>query len=109
MSSCEPQESFSYHHNGHWVTIPSLLLTSSTIGFSAELDEQLVQQANSQMLEDYQRHVIIVADEMHIKEDLVYDKFTGELVGFCNLGEINQQLHQLEVAATGAEVNLMKQ
>lgn len=35
-------------------------------------------------------------DEMHIKEDLVYDKHTGELVGFTNLGEINSHLLKLQ-------------
>ena len=32
---------------------------------------------------------------MHIK-DLVFDKFSGELMGFINLGEINQHLLELE-------------
>ena len=31
-------------------------------------------------------------DEMYIKEDLVYDKYTGALVGFTNLGETNEHL-----------------
>ena len=73
---------------------------SSTSGFSSELDEQLIQEAKSSSLQDYQRHVCLVADEMHVKADLVYDKFTGELVGFSNLGNINQHLQELEVQAT---------
>ena len=32
----------------------------------------------------------------HIREDLVYDKQTGALVGFANLGNINQHLQQDE-------------
>ena len=28
-------------------------------------------------------------DEMHIREDLVYDKHTGALIGFANIGDIN--------------------
>ena len=35
-------------------------------------------------------------DEMHIKEDLFYDKHSGELVGFVNLGETNDHLIQFE-------------
>ena len=35
-------------------------------------------------------------DEMHVKEDLVFDKHTGALVGFTNLGDINQYLRQFE-------------
>ena len=33
---------------------------------------------------------------MHIKEELVYDKHLGTLVGFINLGEINNHLLQFE-------------
>ena len=35
-------------------------------------------------------------DEMHIKRDLVYDKHTGELIGFTNLGDMNMHLLNLE-------------
>lgn len=48
-----------------------------------------------------QCYVFIIMDEMHVKEDLVYDKHTGELIGFTNLGDINSHLlklqHSLEV------------
>ena len=33
---------------------------------------------------------------MYIKEDLVYNKHTGEMTGFCDLGEINNHLLKLE-------------
>ena len=33
---------------------------------------------------------------MYIKEDLVYDKHTGELTGYCDLGEINNHLINLQ-------------
>lgn len=35
-------------------------------------------------------------DEMHIKQDLVYNKHSGELTGFINLGDINTHLIDLE-------------
>ena len=41
---------------------------------------------------DWQRHVILLLDEMHVRDELVYDKHTGALVlGFANLGAINDQ------------------
>ena len=52
--------------------------------------------ANIASLEDFQKHVCLLGDEMHIKEDLVYDKTSGELVGFVNLGNVNEHLIQLE-------------
>ena len=42
-------------------------------------------------------------DEMHIKEDLVYNKHTGELVGFVNLGDINTHLLKYEQSLSGED------
>ena len=38
----------------------------------------------------------MLMDEMYVKEELVYDKHTGGLVGFVNLGEINSHLLAFE-------------
>lgn len=37
-------------------------------------------------------------DEVHIKEDFVYDKHDGTLIGFTNLGETNNHLLQFKAA-----------
>ena len=42
------------------------------------------------------QYVTILLDEMKVKEDLVYDKHSGEIIGFTNLGSINEQLLQAE-------------
>ena len=39
---------------------------------------------------------LFTMDEMYIKEDLVFDKHTGELIGFTDLGNINKHLHRFE-------------
>ena len=36
-----------------------------------------------------ERFVAILFDEMKVQEDLVWDKNTGELIGFVDLGEIS--------------------
>eukprot|EP00794_Sanderia_malayensis_P012456 gene12456-13744_t len=36
-----------------------------------------------------ERYIIICVDEMKIQEDLVWDKNTGELIGFVDLGDTN--------------------
>ena len=38
---------------------------------------------------------------MHVREDLVYYKHTGELIGFNNLGDINDYLGTYEMALSG--------
>lgn len=42
------------------------------------------------------RFVVLVFDEMKIREDLVYDKTGDHLHGFVNLGDVNNQLLELE-------------
>ena len=56
-------------------------------GFSAGVDIQLCQAAKLDQCEERDRIVILLLDEMYVREDLVFDKSTGELVGFANLGE----------------------
>lgn len=68
----------------------------STSGFSAELDKQLIADSKIASLEEYQKHIALIADEMYIKEDLVYCKNTGDLIGFFDIGDINNHLLKLE-------------
>ncbi len=40
----------------------------------------------------HQLYVFVVMDEMHVKEDLIYNKHSGDLVGFMNLEDMNTHL-----------------
>ena len=60
-----------------------------------EADKQLMRVADVAQVEDWQKYVILM-DEMHIREDLVYDKHTGALLGFTDLGDINSHLNCFE-------------
>ena len=44
------------------------------------------------------KNVGILMDEVHIRDDLVYDKHEGNLVGFVNVGDINNHLLRFEAA-----------
>ena len=59
-------------------------------GFIPEVDSQLVKEAG--ISEEKDRFVVLVWDEMKVHEDLVFDKNSCQLVGFTNLGEVNNQL-----------------
>ena len=65
-------------------------------GFSVEVDRQLMEAANLRSCPAFHSLVIILLDEMHIKEDLVYDKHTGKMIGFVDLGDINNHLTAFE-------------
>ena len=75
---------------------------TTSIGFSAEIDNDLVCVAD--LSQDLNKYVILIIDEMHIKEDLVYDKHEGCLIGFVNLGTINNQLLEFESALSADKV-----
>ena len=61
-------------------------------GFHACINRQLVKEAN--IKEEKDEYVALVFDEMIIREDLVFDKHSCRLVGFVNLGEINDVLNK---------------
>ena len=46
--------------------------------------------------EEKDKYVILLFDEMKVKEDLAFDKHTCKLIGFVDLGEINNILDRLE-------------
>ena len=48
----------------------------------------------------YTLYIGIVMDEVHVKDDLVYDKHSGRLIGFTNLGDTNNCLLQFESSLT---------
>ena len=35
---------------------------------------------------------------MYVKQDLIFEKFTGALFGFTDLGEVNKQLDEFEAS-----------
>lgn len=73
------------------------------VGFSEEVEQQLVSHPDLRDAEEWKRHVILLLDEMHIQEDLVYNKHTGALVGFANLGDITDHLEQFEQSLQGVD------
>ena len=65
-------------------------------GFSSELDQLLADELLVETLPDWKRHVVLVLDEVKIKESLVFDKHETEVVGFVDMGDINNKLADLE-------------
>ena len=57
-------------------------------GFQREVNEQLQKETSPNNLSEQRKYCGILLDEMKIKENLVYDKFTGGVIGFINLGNI---------------------
>ena len=51
---------------------------------------------DTNIFEDNDRYVVLCWDKVIIKENLVSDKHICELVGFTNLGDINNRLYRLQ-------------
>ena len=62
-------------------------------------DLQLLDGIKQQKPPHLSKYVGIVIDEMYIKEGLVYDKSTGTLTGYSDLGEVNNLLMAARIQA----------
>ena len=72
---------------------------SATTGFSKETDLQLLDllQYEDRNLSKY---ITLIVDEMYIKEGLVFDKSTGSLIGYADLGDVNNLFAEYEQGST---------
>ncbi len=66
------------HYFKHWA------------GFQLELNQQLHKESKVNSLPEHQKYCGIIFDEMKVKENLVYDKITGSIVGFIDVGQITR-------------------
>ena len=75
----------------------------SRVGFSSELDQLLADESQVNTLPEWKRHVVLVLDEMKVKESLVFDKHETEVVGFVDVGDVNNELADLERKCSTAD------
>ena len=68
-------------------------IVKGAVGIQPEVNEQLIKEAKVTKLQEYEKFVVVAFDEVKIREDLVYDKHTGQVIGFVDLGDFNNQLH----------------
>ena len=68
---------------------------SAKTGFSIEVDQMLVSSLDVSI--ERNRYVSLVLDEVHIRDNLVYDKHNGQIVGFVDLGKTNNHLLDFEL------------
>ena len=67
----------------------------SKTGYQVEVNRELQKESKVLTLPDSKKHVALIIDEMKVKENLVYDKHSGEIVGFTSLGDINDELEAI--------------
>ena len=59
-----------------------------------EADRQLVDILSQK--DGLAKYGMLLFDEMYVKQGLVYEKSTGALFGFTDLGEVNNQLYDFQ-------------
>ena len=68
----------------------------ATCGFSAATDMQTLEVLKKQKPTHLAKYVVVVLDEMYTKEGLVFQRSSGALVGYQDLGDVNNTLHDAE-------------
>ena len=67
----------------------------TTIGFTTATDRDLLDTLTRQQLtEEWQKLVILLIDEVYVREDVVYNKHTGQILGLTDVGDINNHLNR---------------
>ena len=64
------------------------------VEFNRSVIDELIKIASP--LKGYQRCVVLSFDEIKIQENLVFDKYTGDLIGYVNLGDIELNYSTLQ-------------
>lgn len=66
----------------------------SKSGFYNDLDKMLASEADCERLPDWEKHFVLVMDEMKVKESPVYKKYSLEIVGITDIhvGEADNQV-----------------
>ena len=76
----------------------------ASAGYSHDVDLQLIRAASILTCPEWHKFVILLMDEMYIREDLVYNKHTGKMIGFIDLGNINNHLLSFERLITEGDL-----
>ena len=71
----------------------------SKVGFQAEADKMLIEEAKLKGLPEWKQFIVLLFDKMKLSESLVYDKHSAQVIGFIQLGDVNDQLTQFEHSA----------
>ena len=77
--------------------------TDPMTGFNPDIIKQLIKDSKLEILVEYQKNVSLLIDEMKIQSNLVYKKSTGKIVGFVEMGDINEEISQFQTKFEDSE------
>ena len=77
------------------------------VGVQPDVTQQLMSEVRIDSLEDWQKYVALVFDEVKIKEGIVYNKHDCRIIGFVDLGPVNNTLLNFENSLSDSEHTLL--
>ena len=66
------------------------------VGVQSEVTEQLMKEVKIESLQEWQKYVAVVFDEVKVKEGIVYNKHDCRIVGFVDVRDVNNALLEFE-------------
>ena len=65
-------------------------------GFQVEVEQMLMKEVGIDKIPEYQKYVVILFDEMKVKESIVYDEHSSHVIEFVALNDVYDKLLELE-------------
>ena len=65
-------------------------------GFNLDVIKHFIADIKLDEMKDFEKNVSILFDEMKIKSGLVFSRSSGKLIGFTELGYLNEELYKFE-------------
>ena len=65
-------------------------------GCNPDVIRKFLKDTDIELMEPHDHNVALLFDEMRIKSGLVFSKATGKLAGFCDMGNVNDELNKFQ-------------
>lgn len=70
--------------------------TEPVSGFNPDIIKQLIIDSKIETLDENEKSVSLLFDEMKVQEDLVYKKSTGKIIGYTEMGDLNEEISRFQ-------------
>ena len=76
-------------------------------GFNPDILEQILEDINFDNLKEHEKNVSIVFDEMKIQGNLVYNKSTGKVIGYTEMGDLNGEISEFSLLGVAVQKQIL--
>ena len=67
----------------------------------------MLEDINFDSLKEHEKNISIVFDEMKIQGKLVYKKSTGKVIGYTEMGDLNEEIGEFSARCCSPEVDTL--